>query len=284
VPVPAPSRAQRAVLAAAACALATAFFFAVRFPYDRFRDLVATQLAALTGAQVELGEVSGGLGVAGLTLRAAPLALRWPAGGEVQLERAALRPAWSLSWLRGRPALHLDLQSTAGRISGTVWPGPPFAVSGRVRDFALESLPSEVLDAAQGFALTGRLDAQADLSTADGALDGELELDVRDGAASAPGSPISIPFERLTAALALGQDGAVRVQSAALEGPMLAGSAEGQLGPAPDPRQAPLDLKVDLRVADPSLRGMLAPLGVRLDPEGKASLKLRGTLGAPLLR
>ncbi len=281
---PAPSGVRRALAVAAVCALVTAFFFAVRFPYDRFRDLLSAQLGAVTGAEVELGEVSGGLGFAGLTLRAAPLALRWPAGGRLELRRAALRPAWSLSWLRGRPALHLDLDGPTGRVTGTVWPGPPLAVSGRVHDFALESLPPEVLEAAQGFALTGLLDAEAELAADDGGLGGEVELDLRDGAASAPGSPISVPFERLTAELFLEAGGALRVRSAVLEGPMLSGSAEGQLGPAADPTLAPLDLRIDLQVADPSLRGMLAPLGVRLDAEGKARMQLDGTLGAPVLR
>jgi type II secretion system protein N len=280
----APDGARGPLLIAAACALATLFFFAIRFPYDLFRDVMAVQLGALTGAEVELGEVRGGPGLAGLTLRAAPLALRWPGGGRLELTRASLRPAWSLSWLRGRPALHLDLDAPSGRVTGTVWPGPPLALSGTVRGLALEALPPEVLAAAQGFALTGRLDADADLSSGDGALGGAVELDVRDGAASAPGSPISVPFERLTAALALDASGALRVESAVLEGPMVAGSAQGQLGPAPDPSQAPLDLRIDLRVADPSLRSMLAPLGVQLDREGKATLQLEGTLGAPVLR
>jgi hypothetical protein len=65
---------------------------------------------------------------------------------------------------------------------------------------------------------------------------------------------------------------------------MVEGSAEGQLGPAPDWTQAPLDLRLDLQVADPSLRGILAPLGIRLDPAGKARLRLHGTVAAPELR
>jgi type II secretion system protein N len=277
--------ARRVAAIALACVLVTALFFALRFPYGRFRALLAAQLAAATGAVVDLGEISGGLGPSGLTLRAAPVVLRWPAGERLELEAAALRPAWSLSWLRGRPALHVDLQGQAGEVSGTLWPGPPLAIAGRVRDLALEALPPDLLAYAEGFALTGRLDADADLATGDGgALGGELELEVRDGSASAPGAPIAVPFERLTAALSLEDGGLLRVRSAALEGPMVEGSAEGQLGPAPDWTQAPMDLRLDLRVADPSLRGVLAPLGIRLDGEGKGRLRLHGTLSAPELR
>ena len=43
---------------------------------------------------------------------------------------------------------------------------------------------------------------------------------------------------------------------------MVEGSAKGRLGLAGDLEQAPLDVQLDLRVADPSLRGLLAPLGV----------------------
>jgi hypothetical protein len=75
--------------------------------------------------------------------------------------------------------------------------------------------------------------------------------------------------------------GAIRVESARLDGPMVAGSATGRIGLAADPT---LDLQLDLQVPDPNLRGMIAPLGVRLDAEGRASVRLLGTLGQPVLR
>jgi type II secretion system protein N len=275
---------RRAAALALACLLVTAFFFALRFPYDRFRAPLAAQLAAATGAAVELGELSGRPGPTGLTLRAAPVRLRWPPGEPVELEGASLRPAWSLSWLRGRPALHVDLEARAGRASGTLWPGPPLALSARVRGLALEALPPELLARAEGFALTGRLDAEADLSGGNGGALGDLVLEVQDGAASAPGAPLAVPFERLRAELTLEEGGGVRLRSAALEGPMVLGSAEGRLGPGPSWTQAPLDLRLDLQVADPSLRSVLAPLGIRLDGQGRTKLQLRGTLAAPELR
>ena len=279
-----PRRARRGALIAIACALLTAFFFAARFPYDHFRDPLVALVAAASGAEVQVGALSGGLGLGGITLVASPATLLWPAGARLELERVALRPAWSFSWLRGQPALHLDLRAPAGRVSGTVWPGEPAAFAGGVRELALEQLPSEILAAAQGFALTGLLDADAELSLAGGLLGGELSLDVRDGALAAPGSPISIPFERLEAALRIEPDGALRVESASLSGPMVEGTAQGQLGLAGDLFEAPLDVQLELRVADPSLRGFLAPLGITLDAEGRARLHLQGTLASPVLR
>jgi type II secretion system protein N len=275
---------RRALALAVGCALLTAFFFAARFPYDRFREALVTQLGAAAGAEVQIGALTGGLGLGGITLVAAPATLLWPAGARLELTRVALRPAWSFSWLRGRPALHLDLRAPAGHLAGTLWPGEPAAFEGGVRELVLEQLPSELLAAAQGFALTGRLDAEADLSLAGGVLGGELRLDVRDGAVAAPGSPISIPFERLQAELGVEEGGALRIDSASLEGPMLEGSAKGRVGLAPDLEQAALDVEIDLQVADPSLRGLLAPLGVRIDGEGRSRLHLQGSLGSPVLR
>jgi type II secretion system protein N len=277
-------RARRGALIAIACASLTAFFFAARFPYDHFRDPLVAVVGAASGAEVQVGALSGGLGLGGITLVAAPATLLWPAGARLELTRVALRPAWSLSWLWGRPALHLDLRAPAGRVSGTVWPGEPAAFEGGVRELALEQLPSEILAAAQGFAVTGLLEADAELSLTGGVLSGELSLDVRDGALAAPGSPISIPFERLEAALRIEPGGALRVESASLSGPMVEGTAQGQLGLAGDLDQAPLDVQLEFRVADPSLRGFLAPLGVKLDAEGRARMHLQGSLGTPVLR
>jgi type II secretion system protein N len=157
------------------------------------------------------------------------------------------------------------------------------AFAGGVRELVIEQLPSELLAAAEGFAVTGRLDADADLTVTAGALGGELSLDVREGALAAPGSPVSIPFERLRAELGVEPD-TLRVASASLSGPMVEGTAQGKLGLTGGLEEAPLDMDVDLRVADPSLRGMLAPLGVRLDGEGRARLHLQGSLGSPVLR
>jgi type II secretion system protein N len=277
------ARARRGVLVAVACTLLTAFFFALRFPYDRFREPLVALLGAASGAEVQVGALSGGLGLGGITLVAAPTTLLWPSGARLELSRVALRPAWSLSWLRGQPALHVDLRAPAGRLAGTVWPGEPASFDGGVHELALEQLPSELLAAAEGFALTGRLDADAELSLAGGALAGELTLDVREGALAAPGSPISIPFERLQAELGL-ESGSLRIASASLSGPMVEGSAEGQLGLAGSLADAPLDVQLELRVADPSFRGVLAPLGVRLDGEGRTRLHLQGSLGSPLVR
>jgi len=274
----------RAAAVALACGLLTAAFFVVRFPVDRFRGALVEQLAAATGADATIGALSARPGLGGLTLVAAPVSLGWPGGARVELERAAVRPAWSPSWLRGRPALHVALQARVGSLAGTFWPAEPLAFDGELDDVALAELPPEILVLAEGVALTGRLDADVVLEQRDGRLAGELELEVADGSFSAPGSPVAVPFEALEADLDFADTGAIAVRTLRLEGPMVSGEASGEIGAAPSLEGAPLSLTGELRVTDPSLRGMLEPLGITPDPEGRAKLRVGGTLVEPILR
>jgi type II secretion system protein N len=272
------------LLVALGCLLLTALFFVLRFPVDRFRGALVAQLAAVTGADATVGALAARPGLGGLTLVAAPVSARWPGGARLELERAALRPAWSLSWLRGRPALHLDLRAPVGALSGTLWPGDPAAFDGELEGVALEQLPPELLALAEGIALTGRLDAEVGLEQRAGRLVGELELALADGSFSAPGAPVAVPFESLDAEIRLAESGAVEVGSARLDGPMLSGEARGQIGAAASVDLAPLAFEADLEVVDPTLRSWLAPLGVAVDPSGRAKLRIGGTLAEPTVR
>lgn len=274
----------RAAAIGLACALLTAFFFVVRFPVDRFRGALVGPLGAATGAEVAIGGLSARPGIGGLTLVAAPLSLVWPGGTRVAFERAALRPAWSLSWLRGRPALQLSLRAPSGRLDGTLWPADPLAFDGELADVALATLPPELLALGEGLALTGELDADVSLAQRDGRLAGELELSVADGSFSAPGAPVAIPFETLEGSLGFGDTGAVEVRALRLEGPMLSGEASGEIGAGPYLQEAPLTLTGELRATDPSLRGLLEPLGLTPDAQGRVKLRIGGSLAAPEIR
>lgn len=271
---------RRGLLIGGLCTLLFVVFFAIRFPYEVFEASLVSQLGALVGGEVAVGELAGGFGLGGPSLVAEAVTVRWP-DSSLALDRAELRPAWSLSWLRGRPAFHTDLRAPTGRIRGTIWPGAQLAFDGRVEDLALERLPERILSAAQGFALTGLLDADVDLALEGGMLSGELALEVENGAFAPPGSPISIPFERFDAAVAIDPAKGIRIDSAALEGPMVEGAAKGSIGLSADPA---LDLQVDIHVADPNLRGSAAPMGLQLDADGRASVRVLGTASNPLVR
>ena len=218
----------------------------------------------------------GGLGLGGLTLVAAPVTLRWPSGARLELERASRCGPPGRS--PGCAASPRCTSICARRRAASPAPSGPASRSpsqGACTTLALEQLPPELLAAAQGFALTGRLDADVDLSLAAGALGGRARARLRDGAFSAPGSPISIPFERLQAELDLGPGGAVRIESRIRSrGRWSRAPAQGRIGLAAWTR--PSTSRSSSRWPTPIVRGMLAPLGVRLDGEGRASLRVHG--------
>jgi type II secretion system protein N len=227
--------------------------------------------------------VGGGLSLAGPVLEAGPLRATWPDGTVFDVERARVRPAWALSWLRGVPSIHLDLDGSAGNVEGTLRTGAEAAFVGEIEGLDLARLPfggSQLGDAP----LTGRLDAEIDVASQAGAWAGEVRFQARDGSLATAELPMAVPFETLTGALVLGQAGDLQVRDVALAGPMVALRASGSVGAVTNPARAPLALEVDLEVADPNLRPVVASVGIPLDGQGRARLNVGGTLAAPLLR
>jgi hypothetical protein len=45
----------------------------------------------------------------------------------------------------------------------------------------------------------------------------------------------------------------------------------------------PIDLSVEIESVDPALRGYLGPLGIPEDGQGRARLRITGSLAAPYL-
>lgn len=264
-----------------ACLVLFLAFAHLQFPYARFREPVAQQLERATGARVEIAEMAGGLGLAGPHLEASQLALRWPDGASLALDRARLRPAWSLSWLRGSPALHVDAQGPVGRADLTLWPGPPTQLEGELRALQVGRLPLAALGGG-ALPLEGELDAELALTNGRRGPSGRVDFRARDGSLSSPELPLAIPYESVRGALTRADDGAVEVESFQLEGPLLSLSASGRIGPAASLDAAPLSLDVQISSLDPQIASALRPYGIR--PEGGGQLALRGTLGAPRVR
>jgi type II secretion system protein N len=275
-------RSVRFVALPLGCALLTLLFAAAMFPWERYRSGLATWLGAATGASVEMANVGGGLSLAGPVLEAGPVRATWPDGQVLDLERARVRPAWSLSWLRGVPMVHLDLDGPSGNMEGTLRAGAEAAFVGELEGVDLGRLP---LGAMLGESpLTGRLDAEIDLESQAGAWAGEVRFEAKDGSLAAAELPMAVPFETLTGALVLEEAGVVQVRDVNLAGPMVALRASGRVGASHVPERAPLELDVDLEVADPNLRPAVASAGIPLDGQGRARLKVGGTLGSPFLR
>jgi type II secretion system protein N len=257
-------------------------FVLVLFPYGRFREIVVAQLSQATGARVSLEELTGGFSVGGPALRATNLQLRWPDRRELVLEQAHLRPAWSLSWLRGRPAVHLDLRGSAGRIVGTAWPGDAFAFAGSAQGVALAELP---VDLGEGpVPIEGRLDAEIDVQSGPNGPEGKLRLESADGSIALPQLPFAIPYESLRGTLVREASGTLQVRALELSGPMLSLRVAGSIDASGRLEQSALNLEVDLQMVDPALHEMVRPYGVRLDPSGAASLRISGTFARPVLR
>jgi type II secretion system protein N len=196
------------------------------------------------------------------------------------MERARLRPAWSLSWLRGEPALYLNAEGPAGRVAGTVWPGAEPAFAGRLRDVDLSMLPLEDL----GSPVMGRLDAELDIRAAAGGPIGEIRFEARDGSISLPQIPFGIPYQNAQGVAERGKSGSIVVHELELEGPMLSIDAQGNVATNRRPGGSSLDLEVKLLAHEPALREMLRPYGVRFDENGSARMHLSGPLSRPRIQ
>jgi len=279
-----PSPLGRGRLAAlvAGCLLLTALFTVALFPYAELRPRLHRWLTSATGAQVQIGSVSGGLGITGPALRARDLRLQWPGRPDLRLKRLRLRAAWSLSWLQGQPAIYVAARNEVGRLQGTLWP-ERVAFDGALEVPEATRL-SEVwpaLDFASGA-------LQADLELAHAArgplpVAGRLLLQGQAGSLSIPGLPLpAIPYKRLEARVTIAQSGWWQVEALDVEGPLLAFSARGRIAPLGGVASGEtLDLQVDLQHLDPSLQPAAASLGI---PAAGGVFHLGGSLVRPQLR
>jgi type II secretion system protein N len=257
-------------------------FLLILFPYGRFREVAVARLAEATGASVSLDDLDGGLSIGGPSLLATNLLLRWPDRRELLFERARVRLAWSFSWLRGRPALHLELTGPAGSAAGTVWQSPGLAFAGQVRGVELSMLPLDHL--ADPLPILGRLDAEINLRTGPNGPIGSIHFESWDGSIALPQIPFGIPFQEARGALERSESGSIDVREFELSGPMLSATARGSIAASRRSAEGALDLKGELVLADPALQDMVRPYGLRFDPEGTARFHISGTVSRPVLK
>jgi type II secretion system protein N len=276
-----PRRLVAVVLPLALLVLVGIFLLAL-FPYGRFHELVVARLSQATGARVSLEHLEGGLSIGGPSLTATSLLLRWPDRRALLLERTSVRPAWSLSWLRGEPALHLEATGPAGSIDGSVWPSSEPAFAGQVRGIQLSLLPLDHL--ANPLPVLGRLDALIDLRTGPAGSIGEIRFEAREGSIALPSLPFDVPYQEAHGDVERSESGAFVVRELELTGPMLSASATGSIAANRRPEEGALDLEVDLVVVDPTLRSMVQSYGLQLDADGAARLQVSGTVSRPILR
>lgn len=278
-----PSRTLPRLGIAVGCVALFLVFCLVRFPFASFRGPLQARLADLTGAEVQIGSLDGapGLGLVGLRLR--DLRVAWPDGRQLVLDAARMRPAWSLSWLRGRPALHLDLRGPQGRVVGTLWPDaaqPGF--DGSLEEVALDAVGG-LHEAARELALQGTLSGDVAIRRLPDGIEGTLSLRAREGAFAPPGSPLAVPFESLRADARFGPATGLALDEVLLAGPLVSGTLRGQVGPGVPLEEAPIDLEVQLDRIDPGVQQMARGLGLGR-PVAGTPIRVQGTLSDPLVR
>jgi type II secretion system protein N len=266
---------------AAAGAVLTLLFLLLGFPYDLFAGRISEALSRASGVPVRLAHVGPYLSPFGPGLELGGLDTSLPDGARIAIERARVRPAWALSWLRAAPALRLDVAGPSGRIAGVATLGRAPGFCGRIAALDLEALPRSLLwpDAS----LRGTLDADVDLRGPADAPHGRVDLQGHAGNVGVPGVPIAIPFDELRASVVLGDDPRIDLESLTIESPLYSARAHGRLGAAPRLGAARLDLNIEID-AQPDFRPLLESLGLQPDPAGRVRLHVTGTPDAPQLR
>lgn len=262
--------------------LLTLFFVAAGFPYDRVRDLVAAQVGRALQAEVRMRSLGPSLSLLGPGVHVEGLDVALAGGQRLALDEATVRPAWSMSWLRGRPALHVDLAGPQGRAVGTLTLGAEPGFDGDLDQVDLSKLPLE--SALSGLSLDGIASGTLDLRRTGAGPRGSFDLEARGGSVALPGVPVALPYETLEAKGKLTDQLLAEGLEVALTGPMLTAQISGTVGQAAIPAAAPLDLALRVQVVDPSLQPMLMGTGLRFGQDGSAEMKLTGTAGRPMLR
>lgn len=275
-------RSVRRIWIPVGCVVLTLFFFLQGFPWDRVGALASARISELTGARVSMRSLSPSLGLLGPGIAAEGVTATLPNGNAIELDRARVRPAWSLAWLRGRPALAVDLRGPLGGAEGTAYLGAQPGFDGRLSDIDLAKLP--VANLGPGAAADGRADADADVRLGPEGARGTLAIDARDGSLSLPGVPIALPFATIHTEVALTDAALVEIAAFDLDGPLLSAKVSGTVGRTPFLSGAPLQLEVRLDAKDASVRPLLGQAGLRVGPDGAAQVRVLGTVGQPIVR
>jgi hypothetical protein len=226
------------------------------------------------------GNVGPALQLAGLALEGTQLRVAFPNRSPQQIDRALIRPAWSLSWLAGEPAFHVELESPSGSADGTLRWNDVVSWVGTIRDARPELPPIADWIPIGGF--EGALAATLDVSMGETGLEGLVEFEIRDGSTSMPGFSAPLPFENLTATVSLGGDAYVKLTSLSFEGPLASGSGSGKIGRAEPLEKAPIGFEFQVDIKPELVRSVRG--GAKIKKDGTALVKISGTVTEPKVR
>lgn len=256
-------------------------FVYLGFPFDKLGNRIATEIQRTSGVRVEFRKLSPRLRFAGPGIEASAVRATFPGGDAFAFERVQLRPAWSLSWLRGDPAVYAEVTSAFGNAEGMLVLGGSTGWYGDLESVAVGRLPlAKLITLAT---LDGLVDARIDVRMGEEGPEGEASFVAKNGSLGISRFPVEIPFETLTAELRFGDDAFVAIQRFDLEGPMVSGAITGSVLRAARFEQAPLRLEANLETKA-NVRSAMKGAGIRLDRNGTAKVRITGTVSQPNVR
>jgi len=256
-------------------------FIYLGFPYELLGEHIAAELRRSGSVRVDFQSVGPSLAIAGPGIEAGGVRATLSDAQTYRVERAVLRPAWSMAWFRGTPAVHTQIESLYGDAVGTLILGDSGGWSGDLQRVDLDKLPLPGLASVGSFG--GVVDASVDILLAEQGPRGEVSFEARDGSIGLANLPVDIPFEKLSGELTFGDDAYMAVKRLAMEGPLVSGEMKGKLLQAASFMQCPLRLEGEIK-AESSIRSAMRSSGLRLDRSGKAKFRITGTVAQPNVR
>ena len=266
---------------ALACAFLTLLFLVIGFPYELVGQRLVDSVNQASGVQLEMDDLGPYLSLQGPGLQASHVSLKVADGTRWQLNRARIRPAWSTSWFRLEPAIHLEIDAEMGRIEGTLTTGDTPGFDGVFSDVDLARLPLDAF--LPGAEFKGILNAEIDLQRVDGVVQGLLVLGATQGLLAGDLFPMPLPFDSLEGEFSFGGDSMLEVTKFDFQSPLLTAQLAGSLGMASSFAVAPLDLRLELQPKS-GMNKILQSAGIRSKRSGKITLRIQGTVANPKIR
>jgi type II secretion system protein N len=256
-------------------------FIYLGFPYGKLGDRISAEAWRSRGVRIDFQSFGPRPSVAGPGIEAVDVRATLPGGETYRIERAVLRPAWSLAWFRGSPALYVDIESAFGKAEGTLILGDGGGWSGDLEQVEIGKLPLSQL--APVGTIGGVLDASVDILLGEQGPRGQVTFEARDGSIGLANFPMEIPFETLKGELLFGGEAYMAVKRLDLEGPLVSAGVTGNVLQAASLSEAPLRLEAEVKTAS-SLRSTLRKAGLRVDRNGKTKIRITGTIAQPNVR
>ncbi|MFT5444270.1 MAG: type II secretion system protein N [Myxococcota bacterium] len=260
----------------------TSFFIVLGFPYHHLANSMAASVGENIGVEIETSDASLTMGTDGVGFRFDGVTIETTSGAVYHLDTARLGPAWALSWFTAVPTLFATLHSPYGDVAGTYRTGDDSHWAGTVTDLALDDL--EFVKRALPIGLTGLLTSTVDIGYEEGVLVGPGSILLKDGVISHPSAPREVPYSSITSAFVFGGDEMLTVDSFTMDSSELKLNGSGTVGNAETLQQSQLDLSIALTDVAPLYRGVAQAMGVKVDPQGAADVKISGTVAVPEFR